>query len=63
LKVIAGIYRILRTIKTAGSTNDRYFEMSDAGLEVDNPSELFLSDGLRRYRVPPLASLKGPDLL
>jgi len=40
-------YRILRTIKNRfGSTNEiGIFEMSDAGLrEVDNPSELFLSE-------------------
>jgi DNA repair protein RadA/Sms len=40
-------YRILRTIKNRfGSTNEiGVFEMSDAGLrEVDNPSELFLSE-------------------
>jgi DNA repair protein RadA/Sms len=40
-------FRILRTIKNRfGSTNEiGVFEMSDAGLrEVDNPSELFLSE-------------------
>jgi len=40
-------YRVLRTIKNRfGSTNEiGIFEMSDAGLrEVDNPSELFLSE-------------------
>lgn len=40
-------YRILRTIKNRfGSTNEiGIFEMSDSGLrEVDNPSELFLSE-------------------
>src|SRR4030042_7165788 len=40
-------YRILRTIKNGfGSTNEiGIFEMSDSGLrEVDNPSELFLSE-------------------
>ncbi|MDA8432351.1 MAG: DNA repair protein RadA [Nitrospiraceae bacterium] len=40
-------YRILRTIKNRfGSTNEiGVFEMSDSGLrEVDNPSELFLSE-------------------
>ncbi len=40
-------YRVLRTMKNRfGSTNEiGIFEMSDAGLrEVDNPSELFLSE-------------------
>jgi DNA repair protein RadA/Sms len=43
-------YRVLRTIKNRfGSTNEiGIFEMSDAGLrEVDNPSELFLSERSR----------------
>jgi DNA repair protein RadA/Sms len=46
-------YRVLRTIKNRfGSTNEiGIFEMSDAGLrEVDNPSELFLSE--RPMNVP-----------
>ena len=44
--------RILRTIKNRfGSTNEiGIFEMSDAGLrEVDNPSELFLSERPERF--------------
>jgi len=56
-------YRILRTIKNRfGSTNEiGIFEMSDAGLrEVDNPSELFLSE--RPKNVPGstvVASVEG----
>ncbi len=56
-------YRILRTIKNRfGSTNEiGVFEMSDSGLrEVDNPSELFLSE--RPRNVPGstvVASLEG----
>lgn len=56
-------YRILRTIKNRfGSTNEiGVFEMSDSGLtEVDNPSELFLSE--RPANVPGstvVASLEG----
>ncbi len=56
-------YRILRTIKNRfGSTNEiGIFEMSDGGLrEVDNPSELFLSE--RPLNVPGstvVASIEG----
>jgi len=56
-------YRILRTIKNRfGSTNEiGIFEMSDSGLrEVDNPSELFLSE--RPKNIPGstvIASLEG----
>jgi DNA repair protein RadA/Sms len=56
-------YRILRTIKNRfGSTNEiGIFEMSDSGLrEVDNPSELFLSE--RPKNVPGsivVASIEG----
>ncbi|MEJ2684317.1 MAG: DNA repair protein RadA [Candidatus Sulfobium sp.] len=56
-------YRVLRTIKNRfGSTNEiGIFEMSDSGLrEVDNPSELFLSE--RPGNVPGstvVASIEG----
>jgi DNA repair protein RadA/Sms len=56
-------YRILRTIKNRfGSTNEiGIFEMSDAGLrEVDNPSELFLSERPRNVSGSTVvASLEG----
>ncbi|PKL50918.1 MAG: DNA repair protein RadA [Nitrospira bacterium HGW-Nitrospira-1] len=56
-------YRILRTIKNRfGSTNEiGIFEMSDAGLrEVDNPSELFLSERPRNVSGSTvIASLEG----
>lgn len=56
-------YRILRTIKNRfGSTNEiGIFEMSDSGLrEVDNPSELFLSERPRNVSGSTVvASLEG----
>ena len=56
-------YRILRTMKNRfGSTNEiGVFEMSDAGLrEVDNPSELFLSERPRNVSGSAVvASLEG----
>jgi DNA repair protein RadA/Sms len=56
-------YRILRTIKNRfGSTNEiGVFEMSDSGLrEVDNPSELFLSERPRNVSGSAVvASLEG----
>ncbi|MFI5295298.1 MAG: DNA repair protein RadA [Thermodesulfovibrionales bacterium] len=56
-------YRILRTIKNRfGSTNEiGVFEMSDSGLrEVDNPSELFLSERPRNVSGSTVvASLEG----
>ncbi|HSB30969.1 MAG TPA: DNA repair protein RadA [Candidatus Sulfobium mesophilum] len=56
-------YRILRTIKNRfGSTNEiGVFEMSDSGLkEVDNPSELFLSERPRNVSGSiVVASLEG----
>ncbi len=56
-------YRILRTIKNRfGSTNEiGVFEMSDSGLrEVDNPSELFLSERPRNVSGSMVvASLEG----
>jgi DNA repair protein RadA/Sms len=56
-------YRILRTIKNRfGATNEiGIFEMSDSGLrEVDNPSELFLSERPRNVSGSTVvASLEG----